>query len=171
MTTKPFMILLVGAPASGKSTYAQNYVAWCKAINQPVVVLSTDDIVMRMSAENRADGAADYAADFKELIGPAQKEFDLALETALMLKVAVIVDRTNMSKKSRARFVQAGLKNGYTVSAMVFDVPEYALMIRLANRAKEPGNKVIGAHIVSSMLANYERPTEEEGFSNVIDMT
>ncbi len=168
--TKPFMIVLVGAPGSGKSTYSANYVAWCQTINQPVTVLSTDDIVMRMSAQKR-DGVANYSEDFKNLIGAAQKEFDAGFAQALQAKTSIIIDRTNMTRKVRSRFVQEARKNGYNVTAMVFEVPEAALKYRLEKRAKEPGNKFISRAILESMLNSYERPSVDEGFTNVIDVT
>jgi tRNA uridine 5-carbamoylmethylation protein Kti12 len=71
----------------------------------------------------------------------------------------VIVDRTNLTKKSRKAFIDA-FKNTHRIIAIILPTPkEEEHERRLNNR---PG-KNIPAHVLESMRNSYEMPSIEEG--------
>ena len=158
---KPTLWILIGPPGVGKSF-------WTRKNAANAVVASSDDIIMRMSAEAR-NGEANYAEDFSKFIGPAGKEYDALVRDTLAAGKDLVIDRTNMNAKSRrGPIAQAG--DRYTKIAVVFIVNDVEHKRRLAQREKEPGNKRIGAHIVASMQANYQRPTLDEGFDKIVEV-
>ena len=98
----------------------------------------------------------EYEAEFSNL--------DLAMQHAKELNVCVTIiwDQTSTTVKSRAR--KFNMLPDYEHVAVVFKTPEHKeLMRRLMSR---PG-KEIPEHVIASMIASWEDPTEEEGFSEI----
>jgi predicted kinase len=144
---------LIGVPASGKSTWieSQDWALTCACV-------STDKWVEIYAKE----------------VGKTYNEvFDSFMPTAvdLMAKEVVVAreagrdiiwDQTSTSVKSRARKFR--MLPDYEHIAVVFKTPDAdELARRLASR---PG-KNIPAHVMSSMIDNFEMPTEEEGFIQI----
>ena len=74
----------------------------------------------------------------------------------------IIWDQTSTTVKSRTR--KFNMLPDYEHIAVVFRTPEHSeLMRRLMNR---PG-KEIPEHVVASMIASWEEPTVEEGFTEI----
>jgi predicted kinase len=74
----------------------------------------------------------------------------------------IIWDQTSTTVKSRAR--KFNMLTDYEHIAVVFKTPEHTeLMRRLMGR---PG-KEIPDHVIASMIASWEDPTEEEGFKEI----
>jgi predicted kinase len=74
----------------------------------------------------------------------------------------IIWDQTSTSVKSRRR--KFSMLPDYEHIAVVFKTPEHTeLMRRLMNR---PG-KEIPDHVIASMIASWDEPTEEEGFKEI----
>jgi predicted kinase len=74
----------------------------------------------------------------------------------------IIWDQTSTSVKSRKR--KFNMLPDYEHIAVVFKTPEHKeLMRRLFSR---PG-KDIPDHVIASMIASFEMPTEEEGFKEI----
>ena len=74
----------------------------------------------------------------------------------------IIWDQTSTTVKSRAR--KFHMLPDYEHIAVVFRTPEHKeLMRRLMSR---PG-KEIPDHVVASMIASWEEPTEQEGFKEI----
>jgi gluconate kinase len=74
----------------------------------------------------------------------------------------IIWDQTSTTVKSRAR--KFNMLPDYYHIAVVFRTPEHKeLMRRLMSR---PG-KEIPDHVVASMIASWEDPTEQEGFKEI----
>jgi predicted kinase len=86
------------------------------------------------------------------------KEVVVARDT----KRDIIWDQTSTTVKSRAK--KFAMLPDYEHIAVVFKTPEHKeLMSRLLNR---PG-KEIPDHVIASMIASWEDPTEEEGFKEI----
>jgi predicted kinase len=74
----------------------------------------------------------------------------------------IIWDQTSTTVKSRAK--KFAMLPDYEHIAVVFKTPEHKeLMSRLMSR---PG-KDIPDHVIASMIASWEDPTEEEGFKEI----
>ncbi len=76
----------------------------------------------------------------------------------------IIWDQTSTTVKSRAK--KFAMLPDYYHIAVVFRTPEHTeLMRRLMSRWDD--GKIIPEHVVASMIASWEDPTEEEGFKEI----
>jgi predicted kinase len=145
--------VLVGVPGSGKSTWIADQL-WAK----DCVYISSDQLI----EEEAARQGKTYNDVFDEYIKTA---IALMTEQAIAARDAgkdIIWDQTSVSVKSRRK--KFLVLPDYEHIAIVFDTPkEDKLRRRLSNR---PG-KNIPWEVVSSMINNFEMPTEEEGFKEV----
>lgn len=147
--------ILIGAPGSGKSTWMRNQ-EWI----DDTYVASTDDII-----ENIADQYGfTYDEAFKDVVGFAEKVMWRELEMAAQDGDPIYIDRTNMSVKSRKRFIDFLRPYGYRFDAVVFPNPDPAEWERRLN--SRPG-KTIPENIIRNMVSSFRMPTQEEGFVNI----
>ena len=154
MMNKPFVILLVGVPLSGKSTWIRN--------NHPNIrIVSRDELVMEVY------GSDDYNAAFKEV---DQKEVDRALDLRLKEvnrnKENVIVDMTNMVVSRRTKTLRY-FSDDYFKEVIVFPVLETEEYDRRNKERNVNENKWIPPFVISSMLNSYQVPTLDEGFDKI----
>ncbi len=144
---------LVGVPASGKSTWIANQ-DWAPEC----VVVSTDEFVESYAKEQGktySEVFADYMSTAVTLMA------DKVIEAREQGK-DIIWDQTSTTVKSRAR--KFSMLPDYEHIAVVFKTPEHKeLMRRLFSR---PG-KEIPEHVIASMIAGWEEPTEDEGFKEI----
>jgi predicted kinase len=147
------LYVLVGIPGSGKSTWVKNQ-DWAKDI--PVV--STDNFVEEYAARE----GKTYSEVFHDYMPIAVK---LMANQALICqanKLDVIWDQTSTTVATRAKKINM-LPNYYKI-AVVFKAPEpNELMRRLESR---PG-KNIPWSVITSMLSQWQEPTEDEGFDEI----
>jgi len=144
---------LVGVPASGKSTWIaeQDWTENC-------VVVSTDEFV-----EDYAKSVGStYSEVFTDYMPTAVKLMADKVVSAREAGKDIVWDQTSTTLASRAR--KFNMLPDYEHIAVVFKTPEHKeLMRRLWSR---PG-KEIPEHVVASMIASWEEPTEEEGFKEI----
>jgi len=147
------LYVLVGLPASGKSTWLKNQ-SWALGLT----VVSTDVFV----------------EDYARKVGKTYSEvFDEYMPTAIRLMVEVVEharennhdiiwDQTSTTVASRTRKFRM-LPNYYKI-AVVFATPDKdEHERRLASR---PG-KIIPAEVLQDMQEKFELPTQEEGFDEI----
>jgi predicted kinase len=144
---------LVGVPGSGKSTWIRNQ-DWALGLT----VVSTDAFVEDYA---RTQGKT-YSEVFTDYMPTA---VDLMAEQVVRAREhghTVIWDQTSTTVASRAKKFR--MLPDYKHIAVVFKTPEHKeLMCRLMSR---PG-KDIPEHVIASMIASWEDPTEDEGFSEI----
>jgi predicted kinase len=144
---------LVGVPGSGKSTWIRNQ-DWALGLT----VVSTDAFVEDYA---RTQGKT-YSEVFTDYMPTA---VDLMAEQVVRAREhghTVIWDQTSTTVASRAKKFR--MLPDYKHIAVVFKTPEHKeLMRRLMSR---PG-KDIPEHVIASMIASWEDPTEDEGFSEI----
>lgn len=150
--TKPKIFFMIGAPLSGKSTYISEHYS-------DLAIMSRDSMVLIVAGIDNYNEAW-KVVDQKMVDHHLQQHF----EHLLNLKRNFVIDMTNMSKKSRRRWISRIDKKQFDLVAIVLRPPLELLLERNQTR---PG-KTIPEHIVRSMYAAYEEPTNEEGFSEVI---
>jgi predicted kinase len=153
------LIILIGPPASGKSTWREKFLA---SQTDEWVVCSTDDLVDAWAAErgmtyNEAHGQVPW--------GQFNKTFKYAIRNALNEGKNVIIDRTSMSAKNRKEYFK-GLPEGYEVEAVVFVVPQPELERRMKARFEATGKSVPHVALLA-MNKRYQAPTKEEGFHKI----
>lgn len=158
---KPWALILIGLPGSGKSTFVKQVLARVPIDEKPHIS-SLDN---KIEFEGALQGL-NYTEAFKTLnIGALSKQVKVELAEAATASKNIIIDQTNMSQKSRRE--KLALLEAYTVGAVVFEVDAAELNRRLATREAATG-KHIPQHVLESMAASYQSPTGEEGFKFLI---
>jgi len=144
---------LIGVPCAGKSTWIKHQI-WALGLT----VVSTDVFV-----EDYAQSVGKtYSEVFTEYMPKAVELMAKQVVNARKLGHTIIWDQTSTTVKSRAR--KFNMLPDYEHIAVVFKTPEHKeLMRRLMNR---PG-KDIPDHVIASMIASWEEPTNEEGFKEI----
>ena len=156
----PKCTILVGVPASGKTTWHRN-----KFLEWPPTVASTDKIIEEVSASY----GMTYDEGFKGLIQFAEIIMWRQITTCLMRGGDFIIDRTNLTAKSRKKFIDKLKLHRYNIECVVFPLPgtEKLPSEEWNRRLDSRRGKTIPEHILTSMIEHYEPPTESEGFSKI----
>ncbi len=138
------MIVLVGLPGSGKSTWART---------QAMQTLSSDEIRKLLSGDETN----------QSIHGPVFATMRHLLRTRLQTDPApTIVDATNLRRRDRRPWLQIAKQFGVTAEAVYFDVP---LELALARNAKR--DRVVPADVIQMLQERLQPPTQEEGFSAI----
>ena len=144
---------LVGVPGSGKSTWVKDQ-DWMLGLT----IVNTDAFVEDYA---RAQGKT-YSEVFVDYMPTA---IDLMVEQVVFAREhghTIIWDQTSTTVKSRAR--KFHMLPDYEHIAVVFRTPEHKELVR--RLMSRPG-KEIPDHVVASMIASWEEPTEQEGFKEI----
>lgn len=148
--------LLVGLPAAGKSTWLVK--------NKAMYIASSDDIITTMGREY----GMSYTEAWPLLNKFAEKAFLYKVKAYAKYKLDFYIDRTNLTKKARAKIINIIKEEGeglYWIDAMVFPLPkEYEWQRRLDVRQ----DKFIPKEVLDNMLNIFDFPTEDEGFKRII---
>jgi predicted kinase len=145
--------MLVGVPASGKTTWANN-----QSFTKDCVIISTDQYVEEYAAQT----GKTYTEAFQEYMPIAVDRMTDAVIEAREAGRNIIWDQTSTSIGTRAKKFRM-LPNYYAI-AVVFSIPErQELERRLASR---PG-KIVPIDAVDRMIGNWEEPTLKEGFMEI----
>jgi len=147
MSDKLTVTLLVGAPGSGKSTYGKKMVAEDAAL----VRVCPDEFRAKFGWGEGDQSVSAQAFD-------ASRK---AVGEALDAGKSVVVDATNMYRKSRKDFINIARGRGALVNAVVFEVDKATLLDRIKKRVSEGGRNV-PEDVVDRMLSRYERPSTDE---------
>jgi predicted kinase len=144
---------LVGVPGSGKSTWVANQ-EW----KDNCYYISTDKHV---EAYAEAHGKT-YSEVFNDYMPTAVENMVEEVIRAREGGMDIIWDQTSTTIASRVKKFR--MLPDYEHIAVVFETPDrIELKRRLASR---PG-KIIPEVVVEGMLASFEIPTEEEGFTQI----
>lgn len=153
----PFVIILIGPPLSGKTT-------WIKDNYPDVKIISRDEIVMELH------GTRDYNEAWHKV---NQKNVNKILNERIVeankVKEDVILDMTHMTSKRR-RIHLNYFSNDYHKVGVIFPIlsdDEYKRRneIRIGEE-----NKNIGMGIIKNMLSQYQTIKSNEGFNEVITL-
>lgn len=148
------LIMLVGVPCSGKSTWLSHVL---KSHNPDTyVVISSDNLIEQKAKELNTT----YDAIWSEYAGWAQDECYKQLRQATIEFKDIFWDQTNLTKKTRDKKLKQ-VPSYYNILFIVFPTPERdELDRRLASR---PG-KSIPSGVIDNMIEQFEMPTLQEGF-------
>jgi predicted kinase len=152
--------MLVGVPASGKSTWRVTRLGGFG------IELSTDDIIERLADR----WGFTYNEIFKDTISFAEKVMKRDFIEAAERDVDVIIDRTNLTAKSRRKWIEMLKLYEYDIEAVVFPMPgtEKLPAEEWDRRLKSREGKTIPAEVLKKMQDSYEIPLHSEGFENII---
>jgi predicted kinase len=140
----PLLILLIGLPGSGKST-------WARQNASSAIVVSQDDLIDAITPLGFEYSARPIYAAAEEGIARA----------ALQAARTVIVDRTNRTPALRGRWIAIGREAQCKIVAMVMSTDVETCRTR--NRARS-GQRRVSEERMDRMIAVFERPTLDEGF-------
>ncbi len=149
---RPSLFLLIGAPCSGKTTWRQK--VYTSSPHRQTTFISSDDIISQAAKDagvtyNQAFAALDHSVVTEEL----WRQFDKATTS----NHDVVVDRTNMYKGSRARFLNR-IPRHYKIIAIVFERPLSILLKRNIYRDSVE-DKMIPEDVIKQMIDTYETPS------------
>jgi predicted kinase len=153
----PTMNMLVGNIGSGKSVIARKLAFFGNAVFNM-------DTFQAMIAGGEY-GAYDNAK--KEIYQEAE---NVTIRKALEAGLSVCIDRTNMDRKRRQRFIEIGKQYDAQIVAHNWGMgnPERNMKNRMKNPRGIPENK--WREVFDFMQKSYEPPTIEEGFDLILDM-
>lgn len=148
----PTCYIMVGLPGVGKSTYINEQL-------KGIVVHSSDQLI-----ENYAKYLGlTYNDVFQDYIEEASKVFRQNIQNSIQNKESFIIDRTNLTKKSR-RSIMSSLPKNYKIVAIVIEVSEDTHTKYLDGRK----NKTIPQSVLDNFKNIFEFPTIDEGFAEII---
>jgi predicted kinase len=154
----PFVLLMVGPPLCGKSTFI-------KTLSLPNVnIISRDSIVLEQYGSN------DYSAAFNSV---NQKQVDKILvsriEDANMNRDNVIIDMTNLTTKRRT-YNLSFFDDDYYKVAVIFPFLDWNELLSRNQKRKVEENKFIPEFVIKNMINSFTSIKDSEGFDKVISL-
>jgi len=140
----PTLTVLVGPSNSGKSTYLRN-----SSLNATVV---SRDSIVEMMGDGETYNECWKTADHKKV----DEELLFQFNTALKARENIIVDMTNMSVKTRRKWVNPAKQKGYVTKAVVFTTG----LEEMTTRAGKQKDKKIPYWIIEKMCKQFSYPLE-----------
>lgn len=149
MKRKRKLYILIGAPGSGKST-------WAKAQHN-AVILSSDDIRLEKF------GTLDCQDKNNEVFQLLHNRLDYY---AQYTDSNIIYDATNINQRRRKAIFEKH-KSDFEVVAVVFDLPIGKL---LENNNKREGLAAVPEHVIKRMINNLQWPTIGVDCNSIVDV-
>ena len=154
---KSKVMVLVGPPLSGKDTYlkSQDF--------SDFVIISRDDILM--SLHSNSDYSEAFSSVDQKLV---DKLLNQKIQDCITNNKNVIINMTNMTKKSRNKHLSKFPNVQYNKVAVVFPKLNLCDYINRNDKRKSEENKFIPLNVIQSMIENWQEVTLDEGFNTII---
>lgn len=138
------LYMLVGLPASGKSTIAKHYTT---------NVVSSDAVRAQLYGDEAIQGKACdvFSVVYHEIANYLAQGKDVAL------------DATNLTKRDRAEGIRLAHQYHQQVTAVVCPTPIDVCLTRNAQR-----NRTVPEFVIERMARRYQEPSPKEGFDKII---
>jgi len=146
------LVITVGAPGSGKSTWVEEY-----KLTHPYMIFLSSDFLRGFFGKDENDQSVS-AQVFRHM----ESEVDRLLSEGK----DVCIDATNMHRKARKVWIEYARKHGAMLTAYVFIVDRNTLIERNQKRG-ETGGRNVPVDVIDRMLTNYVEPTKEDGFQQI----
>lgn len=155
------LFILIGPPGIGKTLYC------CRHMGSRDVRVSMDDLQQMMGG----DRYGNYRPGLKDIYRTTETH---VVREALMAGHDVWLDRTNMDRKRRQRYVRTAQSVAGTiltaVNFMAFNRPNDSWLLHRRMRDDRGVPKEKWNEVISNMIENYEPPRRDEGFNQIIDV-
>jgi len=158
----PVVLVLVGAPGSGKSTFASRLAPAAPAATR------------RASAgkSTGAPGSLQLASPWKRVCQDILKSKEACLRSAracLEQGLSVVIDRTNVDADQRSLWLELARQTGAACHCLVLDVPAAECCRRVVKRPTHEGGLVGpgGQHVVMRLFGQLRPVRTSEGFQRV----
>lgn len=156
--SKPYVIVLVGPPLSGKDTVLRE-------LNLDADVISRDQILMDVY------GSDNYDEAFKNV---NQKEVDRTLLNKMIRSSKegknVVINMTNMTRKRRITNLSYFGDEYYKI-ALIFPILDDSEYERRNLKRKEEEQKFIPTNVLKNMISSYQTiDKSSEGFDKIISL-
>ena len=155
---QPYVILLVGLPLSGKSTFYNEYL-----YNMNNVLISRDEIMLSEFGSRDYDLAYDVLGESK-LIDKKLKSELLKLSKE---KRNVVIDMTNLTIKGRWNHIAKFPK--HFKCAVIFDELSDDEYIKRNHIRQKKEDKTITMEVINRMRESYVTVELDEGFDYIIN--
>ena len=151
--------ILVGLPASGKSTYIKNQ----GFFGDDAFIYSTDDAIQKKAKK----AGKTYDDVFTNEIDNATKKANKGLQKALEYgRPNIICDQTNLGKKKRSRLIARFKQYKYRVVCVYFPI-YYRDNSEWIDRLYSREGKTIPNEVVLKMIDGMNVPDIGEGFHEI----
>jgi predicted kinase len=152
---KPYVVLLVGLPLSGKDTFL------AQLNSNDFLIISRDEIL-----EKHNDKISDYRSAFSKIDSKiVDKQFFSKINEHVFSKINCIINATNLTKKRR-RKICLRFTDYYRIALIMPLISESEFNRRNVVRYEKIGKKLPNS-LYNEMTAVYEEVTEDEEFEKI----
>lgn len=147
--------ILIGNIGAGKTTLCK------ELVEQGFLIISKDDIRYSL-------GAGNYLFDERAEIA-IELGTNSLFETLCALNFNIVIDETNMPKKDREHYIEVGKAHRYNITALI--LPELSKKESVKRRLQNNHGdtpKSVWVEVWKRKHKEYEEPTKEEGFNEII---
>lgn len=160
---KPFVIMLIGVPLSGKTTWIKNNIPK----DFPITIISRDDIIMEVGKGDN------YNEAYESIDEEGEKEVNKILRERIInansKRENVIIDMTNMSSKRRNTLNH--FKKEYNRIGILFPFLSKEEYEKRNEKRKSEESKYIPYSVIRSMIDNYKTIDKDDRFNELITIS